>query len=70
MSDSTIPHVRDGFDGNPVVAEVALALRALGATDTQTAAAELLTYPHAGELTERETAAVLRRFPPSTEDTR
>lgn len=50
--------------------EVVLALRALGAIDRETAAAAPLGYPHAGELTERETAAVLRRFPPSAAGTR
>jgi len=52
----------DAYAHNPVIDAVEQALRALGATDRESAESALPDWPHTAELTDRERAAVLSRF--------
>lgn len=60
----SIVSVNDGYDGNPIVARAVEALSAFGGgLDRERAGRLLKMWEHAPELSLRETAAVLRRFP-------
>jgi len=64
MHEHPIPSVLDGVDGNPIIDTAETALRAFGVDLDRGAAARLLKFwGHYRELSERESAAVLDRFP-------
>jgi hypothetical protein len=74
MSEHPIPAVGDEFDGNPIIETAVRAVWAFapGAehTITRDQAADVLKWwQHHHELSEREIAAILRRFPIALEDT-
>jgi hypothetical protein len=63
-SNLPTPPAPDEYDGNPIIDKVVEALTAFGDIDRDQAAALLPFWQHYRELTAREVAAVLRRFPP------
>ena len=69
MSDHPIPTVGDEYDGNPILERAVRSIYAFAPGQEWTitrdqAAAVLRWWEHYSELSPREVAAVLRRFPP------